>query len=58
MWNSVRLPTTRGPVGAPSPGFVLDVYEDEDASPPPATRPAASQAALRKLDTEVRLLAS
>ena len=55
MWNSVRLPPTRGPVSAPAPGFVLDVYEDEDTSPPPAMRPAHSQVALRKLDAEVSL---
>jgi hypothetical protein len=56
MWNSVRLPPTRGQVSAPAPGFVLDVYEDEDTSPPPAMRPAHSQVALRKLDAEVSLL--
>ena len=55
MWNAVRLPQTRGPLSAPQPGFVLDVYQDEDMSPPPATRPAASHAPLRKLEAEVRV---
>jgi hypothetical protein len=55
MWNTVRLPQARGQFSAPSPGFVLDVYEDEVTSPSPANRPAPSQVALRKLDAEARL---
>jgi hypothetical protein len=48
--------TSCAPLSAPQSGFVLDVYEDEDLSPPPAPRPAAaSQVLLRKkLEPEVR----
>jgi len=57
MWNSVRVPQNRGAV-APQSGFVLEVYEDEDLSPPPAPRPAESaQMPLRKkIEQEVRFI--